>query len=100
MVSTPCCGQEQKYLLFLKKGDRKDPDHFRGISVANSIVKLYDMVLCNRLSLRFQPSREQAGAQKTRGFLEHVTLRLLTDSGKRKNKKLFVTFINFSKLVT
>ena len=89
-----------KIFTIFKKGDRKDPDHYRGISVANSIVKLYDMVLCNRLSLRFQPSREQAGAQKTRGFLEHiVTLRLLTDSAKRKNKKLFVTFINFSKLV-
>ena len=60
----------------------------------NSIVKLYDMVLCNRLSLRFEPSREQAGAQKTRRFFEHiVTLRLLTDSARRKNKKLFVTFI-------
>ena len=36
--------------------------------------------------------------KKTRGFLEHiVTLRLLTDSARRKNKKLFVTFINFSK---
>ena len=32
--------------------------------------------------------------KKTRGFLEHiVTLRLLTDSARRKNKKLFVTFI-------
>ena len=87
-----------KIFTIFKKGDRKDPDHYRGISVANSIVKLYDMVLCNRLSLRFQPSREQAGAQKTRGFLEHiVTLRLLTDSARRKSKKLFVTFIDFSK---
>ena len=36
--------------------------------------------------------------KKHEGFLEHIdTLRLLTDSAKRKNKKLFVTFINFSK---
>ena len=87
-----------KIFTIFKKGDRKDLDHYRGISVANSIVKLYDMVLSNRLSFRFQPSHEQAGVQKTRGFLEHiVTLRLLTDTAKRKNKKLFVTFINFSK---
>ena len=57
-----------KIFTIFKKGDRKDPDHYRGISVGNSIVKLYDMVLCNRLSLRFQPSREQAGAQKHEGF--------------------------------
>ena len=63
-----------KIFNILKKGDRKNPDNYRGISVANATVrqKLYDMVLCNRLSLWFQPSREQAGEQKTRGFLEHM----------------------------
>lgn len=56
------------------------------------------MVLCERLVSWFTPLREQAGAQKNRGCLEHiVTLRILTDAARRKKMKLFVTFIDFSK---
>ena len=56
------------------------------------------MVLCRRLSQWYIPCREQAGAQQRRGCTEHiVTLRLLTDSARRRRKKLFVAFIDFSK---
>ncbi len=61
----------------------------------NSITKLYDMILCARLKRCFLPYREQAGAQKGRGCMEHiVTLRLLTDIAKRK--KNTVMFVDFS----
>ena len=56
------------------------------------------MVLCNWLELWFKPYREQAGAQKGRGCIEHiVTLRLLSDYAKKKKTKLFMTFVDFSK---
>ena len=56
------------------------------------------MSLCQRLNLWFKPFREQAGAQKHRSCIGHiVTLRLLTDTARRKNTKLFVTFVDFSK---
>ncbi len=49
----------------------------------NSLAKVYDYVLllCNRLSMWFKLSREQAGAeQRSRLLLEHiVSLRLLID---------------------
>ena len=81
-----------------KRGSRSDVNNYRGISVINSLSKLYDMVLCNRLDLWFRPFREQAGAQRKRGCIEHiVTLRLLTDMAFRKKLKLFVTFVDFSK---
>ena len=55
------------------------------------------MVLCARLKRWFLPYREQAGAQRGRGCMEHiVTLRLLTDFAKRKKNTLFVTFVDFS----
>ena len=80
------------------KGDRINPDNYRGISVTNSIAKLYDMIICERLYQWFRPCREQAGAQRNRGCLEHIaTLRLITDSARKKRKKLFVMFIDFSK---
>ena len=50
------------------------------------------------ISRWFAPYREQAGAQKKRSCLEHiVTLRLLTDTARRRKHTLFVTFVDFSK---
>ncbi len=81
-----------------KKGNRSDPNNYRGISIINSITKLYDMVLCHRLGQWFVPFREQAGAQTKRGCTEHIVLlRLLTDMARRKKLKFFLTFIDFSK---
>ena len=63
----------------------------------NSIAKLYDMILSDRLYQWFRPFREQAGAQRHRGCLKHiVSLRILTDMARRRKLKLFVTFIAFS----
>ena len=79
-----------------KRGNRALPGNYRGINIINSIAKIYDMVLCARLSQWFQPCREQAGSQVGRGCVEHiVTLRLLMDVARRKKLKLFVTFVDF-----
>lgn len=98
------CGQyplswtRAKIFTIHKKGNRLNPDNYRGISVTNSMAKLYDMVLCSRLYHWFKPCREQAGSQRKRGCLEHiVALRLLTDTARRKKKRLFLAFIDFSK---
>ena len=87
-----------KLSSIFKKGNRNDVRNYRGISVINSMAKVYDMVLCSRLKLWFKPFREQAGAQEKRGCMEHiVSLRLLCDMVRRNRKlKLFVTFIDFS----
>ena len=95
--SYPNLWSKAKFFTIFKRGNRKDPKSYRGINVLNSIAKLYDMVLCCRLEHWFRPYREQAGAQQGRGCIEHVlTLRLLTDYAKKKKKKLFVTFVDFS----
>ena len=97
-ASYPSSWTKAKLFMLFKRGNRKDPNNYRGISVINSIAKLFDMVLCNRLELWFKPYREQAGAQKGRGCIEHiVTLRLLSDYAKKKKTKLFMTFVDFSK---
>ena len=86
-----------KMNMIFKRGSRAIVSNYRGISVINSLSKVYDMILCDRLSKWFQPYREQAGAQAGRGCTEHiVSLRLLTDLAKRKKFKLFVVFIDFS----
>ena len=72
--------------------------NYRGISIMNSLAKCYDYLLNNRLIEWFTPCREQAGAQKKRGCIEHiVTLRLVIDRCMRKKSSLFIAFIDFSK---
>uniref|UniRef100_A0A0P4VRG8 Reverse transcriptase domain-containing protein n=1 Tax=Scylla olivacea TaxID=85551 RepID=A0A0P4VRG8_SCYOL len=96
--SYPCSWIKAKVFTIFKKGDRHNPHNYRGISILNSLAKLFDMVLCERLSHWFRPLREQAGAQRGRGCIEHiVTLRLLVDTARRKKEKLFVMFVDFSK---
>ena len=96
--SYPLSWSKAKLFMLFKRGNRMDPNNYRGISVINSIAKIFDMVLCNRLEQWFKPYREQAGAQKGRGCLEHiVTLRLLTDYAKKKKRKLFIIFVDFKK---
>ena len=84
--------------MLFKKGNPLCCDNFRGISVINSIAKIYDYVLYNRLIRWFIPDREQAGAQPQRSCIEHiVTLRLLLNFCARRKLKLFVVFVDFSK---
>ena len=79
-----------------KKGLRSIPSNYRGISVINALAKVYDMVLCARLTQWFTPLREQAGAQAGRGCLEHIaTLRMIIDLAWRKKRKLYVTFVDY-----
>ena len=64
----------------------------------DSLAKLFDSILSRRLERWFQPDREQAGAQKGRGCVEHlITLRLLMDFAKHRKRKLYVIFVDFSK---
>lgn len=97
LYTYPTCWSVAKFVPLFKKGNREDVRNYRGISIINCMAKLYDMILCSRLELWFKPFREQAGAQRGRGCLEHiVTLRLLIDIAKKKRKKLYVTFVDFS----
>ena len=96
----PVSWSKAKLFMLFKRGNRKDPNNYRGISVINSVAKLFDMVLCNRLELWFKPYREQAGAQRGRGCIEHiVTLRLLVDYAKKKKENYLSLLSIFQKLM-
>ena len=84
--------------MLFKKGDKANCDNYRGISMINSVAKIYDYILCNRLTQWYTPDREQAGAQKIRGCIEHlVTLRLIIIDCFGKKLQLYIAFIDFSK---
>ena len=94
LAVTRVLGLKLKCSLYL----RKVIDTTLIISILNSMAKLFDMVLCDRLNHWFRPLRKQAGAQRCRGCLEHIaTLRLLIDTARRKKEKLCVMFVDFLK---
>ena len=87
-----------KLNMLYKKGNSMDCNNYRGISIINSMAKIYDYILNNRLTKWYSPQREQSGAQAKRGCIEQiVTLRLIMDYCFRKKQKLYVAFIDFSK---
>ena len=86
-----------KLFTIFKKGDKNLPSNYRGITIINCLAKLFDMILCKRLQLWFQPYREQAGSQRGRGCLEHITtLRLITDFAAKIKIKLYIVFVDFA----
>ena len=80
-----------KLIGIFKKGDRKLGGNFRGISVNDTIYRIFEKVLYNRLVAWYRPSKEQAGCQEKRGCLEQIlTARLLCDYAKKKRVKLYL----------
>ena len=96
--SYPAAWTRAKLSMLFKKGNSMLTGNYRGISVIDSICKLYDYVINNRLIAWYTPPREQAGGQAKRCCVELVlTLRLWITYCKHKRIKLFIAFIDFSK---
>ena len=86
-----------KLTMVFKKGNRMLCRNYRGISGIDSLAKVYDYILYNRLSKWFTPDREQAGAQPKRSCMEHIlTLRLLMNFSIVKRLKLFILFVDYA----
>ena len=96
--SYPAAWCISRLVTVFKKGAKSLCDNYRGISIMDSVAKLFDTIICARLQRWFVPDREQAGAQRGRGCMELVvTLRLLIDYAISKKRKLFIVFVDFSK---
>ena len=87
-----------KLFVLFKSGDRLSCDNYRGISIMDTLAKIYDTVIMNRLLLWFHIDKCQAGAQKGRSCLEQIfTLRLLISYVVHRKQKLYTLFIDYSK---
>jgi hypothetical protein len=94
----PTCWDSARMINIFKKGDRMQPQNYRGISIMSAMAKLYDMVLAERFILWYKPREEQAGAQKGRSCDEQIlTIRLLIDVARKQKTPLFLCFIDFEK---
>ena len=80
------------------QGARQNCGNYRGLSIGDTLGKLYGKILSKRLNLWMCIEKCQAGSQAKRGCVEHIlALRLLFDLAKKEKQKLFVLFVDFSK---
>ena len=87
-----------KMFTVFKKGNKEDPNNYRGISVQGALAKVYDGVLNNRFVQWYQPDDEQAGGRTGRGCTEQLLiLRLLIDYAKQTKQTLYIAYIDYVK---
>ena len=82
-----------------KKGDRTRCGNYRGISLLDVCLKVYEKVLLNRIGLTIDPyMREtQAGFRPGRGCVDQIfTLRHLLQHRHEFRRKTLVCFVDFS----
>ena len=82
-----------KLVVLFKSGDKLSCDNYRGISIMDTLAKIYDALILNRLLLWLHIDECQAGGQKGRSCLEQIfSLRILIDYVKKKKIKALCSF--------
>ena len=83
-----------------KKGSPADCNNYRTISLISTMSKIMMMILTERLKpwLEENVSEEQAGFRKDRSTVQQIlSLRLMAEKARRKNKKIYSCFVDFKK---
>ena len=85
-----------------KKGDKNNPDNYRGILLLSILSKVFTHIINSRLTHWTESNSvlndAQAGFRKGRSTVDHMfTLYAATKKHLLKNTKLYVAFIDFKK---
>jgi hypothetical protein len=86
--------------IFKKKGDRSNPENYRGITLLSCVGKLFTAVLNRRLEEFVNRhdiiGTEQAGFRARFSTMDHIfTMQCLIDLYLCKGKCLYVAFVDF-----
>ncbi|CAL8092847.1 unnamed protein product [Orchesella dallaii] len=91
-------------VMLFKKGDPADPRNYRGISLINTILKLFTSIMLARLEEWAEANEllpeSQAGFRKKRGCTDHIfTLEAVRQISWRrmKKRKLHLLFVDFAR---
>ena len=84
------------------KGDRTNPNAYRGITLKSHMVKIFEAVLTNRLVMWLESNsklpREQLAYRKARSGEEHIlSLHLLRETVLAGNESLYAGFLDLTK---
>ena len=85
-----------------KSGDRQNPENYRPITILSCFGKLFTSILNLRLTTLLEDNaileENQAGFRKGYATADHIfVLHSLAELLKTRKKKLFCSFIDFSK---
>jgi hypothetical protein len=98
ILSFPAKWAYSKLVVLFKKGARLMCGNYRGLSIGDTLGKVYAKILGNRLKLWMNVDNCQAGGTEERGCIEHILgLRLIMNYAKNQKQKLFIVFVDFSK---
>jgi hypothetical protein len=91
-------------VMLYKKGDPTNPRNYRGISLINTILKLFSSIMLARLEKWAESSgvipESQAGFRKKRGCTDHIfTIEAIRQISRRrmKKRKLHLLFVDFAR---
>lgn len=83
-----------------KKGDKNDPENYRQISLVNSIVKVFTMIINKRVNNWAEKNKKipewQAGFRERRGTSDHIFAlnAMIQNQLRKKGGKLFALFVD------
>ena len=84
-----------------KKGDPLDPSNYRGLSLINTICKIFNTILLNRITFWIESNKilneYQAGFRKNYSTVDNIfNLTNIIDINKANGKKTYAFFVDFS----
>ena len=88
--------------IYKRTGDPKQPENYRPITILSCFGKLFTAILNHKLNNFLKHNNilkeNQAGFRSGYSTVDHIfTLHVLTELLKRKKKKLFCLFVDYSK---
>ena len=88
--------------MYKNKGDRSDPNNYRGITLLSCLGKLFTSCLNFRINEYLKENDilgyEQAGFREEHSTIDHVfTLHAIIEYYKVKNKQLYCAFVDYKK---
>ena len=99
--SLPTIWRHGKALTIHKKGNIKQPDNYRGITLLPCLYKVFTTIIKNRIYDIVDPSLppEQFGFRKGKNTLQAIDIIIqeITNSLKHKKKPKYIAFVDFKK---
>lgn len=81
-----------------KKGEKRDPNNYRNITLLCSILKLFTKIIVNRIRYKVTTSEEQQGFRANRSTVDAIFIvRQLIEKAIEFNKPMFICFVDFTK---
>ena len=88
--------------LYKNKGDKKDPDNYRGITLLSCLGKLFTACISDRISkymdIQYKLGPEQAGFREGFSTTDHIfTLYSIIEYYTSKRGRVYCAFVDYSK---